>query len=558
VSTLTEGGRYGAFAWRDPDYLPVIKSRMDILKKLRTDREQWLPPLKVYYRDHIADFINDWGYTFDPRNVERGIPALIPFVLFPKQREWVDWLIDHWHDQKPGLVEKSREVGVSWLMIATACSLCLLYDGVAIGFGSRKAEYVDHIGLPKALLPKARIFLANLPVEFRAGWVEARDAPYMRISFPETGSLISGEAGDNIGRGDRTSIYFVDEAAHIDHPNLIEASLASTTNCRVDVSSVNGMTNAFAQKRHSGLIDVFTLHWRDDPRKDQAWYDKICSELDPVTVAQEIDINYSASVEGLLIPSTWVQAAVDAHIKLKFEPTGATTAALDVADEGVDKNAMCVGKGVLITRAEEWSGKGDDIYGTVLRAFSICDEEGSDGFSYDADGLGAGVRGDARVVNERRGGRKTLTVTPFRGSGEVRDPKRQDVPGRANEDFFANAKAQGWWSLRTRFQKTFRAVTEGVVAQHDELISISSRVANLPKLLVELSQPRYRLNSAGKVLVDKAPEGAKSPNQADAVMIRFANLGSGKPAFIVTSDTLAKIRASHGRGAYSSLMENRP
>ncbi|MCO1498268.1 hypothetical protein, partial [Limosilactobacillus reuteri] len=32
-----------------------------------------------------------------------------------------------------------------------------------------------------------------------------------------------------------------------------------------------------------------------------------------------------------------------------------------------------------------------------------------------------------------------------------------------NKDFYDNMKAQAWWSLRTRFFKTFKAVTEGVV-----------------------------------------------------------------------------------------------
>ena len=57
----------------------------------------------------------------------------------------------------------------------------------------------------------------------------------------------------------------------------------------------------------------------------------------PVVVAQELDLNYSASAEGVLIPSEWVQAAVDAHIKLGIQPTGKRLGAMDVADEGRDK-----------------------------------------------------------------------------------------------------------------------------------------------------------------------------------------------------------------------------
>src|SRR6185503_20548727 len=64
---------------------------------------------------HVADFINDWGVTFDPRNLALNLPSKIPFVLFPKQREWVDWVCNYlWKNNKDGLTDKSREIGVSW------------------------------------------------------------------------------------------------------------------------------------------------------------------------------------------------------------------------------------------------------------------------------------------------------------------------------------------------------------------------------------------------------------------------------------------------------------
>lgn len=102
----------------------------------------------------------------------------------------------------------------------------------------------------------------------------------MRVEFPTTGAVLKGEAGDNIGRGDRTTLYFVDEAAFQQRPLLIEASLSQTTRCRIDLSLVNGMANPFAQKRHGGLIPVFTFHWRSDPRKDDEWYRKECEKID--------------------------------------------------------------------------------------------------------------------------------------------------------------------------------------------------------------------------------------------------------------------------------------
>lgn len=524
------------FDFLHPDYVGVFRKRMERLQHLRANPDE-LPLVKAYYRDNPADFISDWGVTFDSRNPERDLPTFVPFLLFKRQREWIDWVLDHWRRQKPGLTEKTRDMGMSWVSVALACTLCIFRDGLNIGFGSRKQEYIDLKGAPKALFVRARQFMDNLPVEFQGGFDVKRDAPFMRLTIPETGSTLSGEAGDNIGRGDRASIYFVDEAAHLEQPMLVEASLSQTTNCRIDISSANGMANPFAQKRFSGKIDVFTFHWRDDPRKDDAWYAKQVEELDPVTLAQEVDINYSASVEGVLIPSAWVQAAIDAHVKLGIEPTGARLGALDVADEGRDLNAFCGAHGIVIEVLEEWSGKGDDIFGTVQRAFSLCDDNGYDSFKYDADGLGAGVRGDARVINEgRKPPRKTLSVEAFRGSAAVFNPEGEDVKGRKNEDFFANMKAQAWWSLRTRFQKTYRAIKDGKALIPDELISIPGNLPHRAKLCMELSQPTYSLNTAGKITVDKTPDGARSPNLGDAVMIRFA---VATKALLVVSEAAA-------------------
>jgi len=155
----------------------------------------------------------------------------------------------------------------------------------------------------------------------------------------------------------------------------------------------------------------------------------------------------------------------------------------------------------------------------------ICLEKDYGLFYYDADGLGAGVRGDARVINEqqREKGLTEINVEPFRGSGAVYDPEGEMVEKRLNKDFFANLKAQSWWSLRIRFQNTYRAL-KGMEYDPDNLISLSTEHIDkkeLALLTTELSQPTYTKNGSGKVLVNKQPDGASSPNRADGVMICF-------------------------------------
>jgi len=527
------------FDFKRPDYIPIYQERLRRLQWLRENPDQ-VPAVLAYYRRHPWALIDDWGMTSDTRNADIGLPVKVPFVLMPRQREWLEWAYGLWQNRKSGVTEKSRDCGVSWLSVALGGVICLTHANVNIGYGSRLEQYVDAAGAPKALFFKARQFLGLLPPEFSMGWQEKRHAKNMLISFPN-GSTMTGEAGDNIGRGDRAAIYFVDEAAFLMRPQLAEGGLSATTNCRIDISSANGTDNPFYVKvRDYPSEQKFRFHWRDDPRKDQAWYEAECARLDPVTVAQEIDINYSASKTGIVIPSEWVNAAIDLDQVMGVKVTGTRRGALDVADEGIDMNAFARSRGVLLEGVDEWSGKGSDIFYTVTKAFDQCDEHAIEEFRYDADGLGAGVRGDARVLNATRkaNGVWEVGVEPFRGSGEVFKPEASiptadPTPGgrnrldRKNGDYFHNAKAQGWWELRIRFQRAYRtrlALAEGQPAPYaiDDMIVLRSTMPNLGKLTTELSQPTYDKTAAGKILIDKAPDKTRSPNLGDSVMILYA------------------------------------
>lgn len=509
------------FNFKQPNYTKVWAWRLALIQRIRETGT--IDAFKAYYKHNPAAFISHWGSTYEPRNAEIDLPTTIPFILFERQVEFVDWLIARWRNRQPGICEKSRDCGISWLTMATASTLSLFNDGLAFGFGSAKEDKVDRKGDPDCLFEKARFFLTRLPRDFLGNWNIKNDASFLRILFPDTGSTITGEAGDNIGRGGRKSIYVIDESAHIERPKLIDASLSATTNCRIDVSSVAGMENSFAEKRHGGKIDVFTFHWRSDPRKDDAWYEKQKNDLDPVTIAQEIDINYQASVEGVLLPSEWVQAAIDADIKLKFSLTGSIEAGLDVADEGIDKNSFAVKHGIGLVAIEEWSGKNSDTLYTAERAFTLSDEFLCQRFLYDADGIGSSIRGDSRLINERRkiNGQRQIVVNPFRGSGSVLAPESQMVKGRKNKDFFQNFKAQSAWHLRLLFRNTFRAVN-GDEYDPDQIISIPSKLKLISKLIIELSQPTYGPNIAGKIVVNKKPDNTKSPNLFDSVMIVYS------------------------------------
>lgn len=545
--------------WKNPQssYDEIIIQRLTVLDRIRSDARPDIivADMKAVYRDYPAQMICDWGTTVDPRNIERGLPAVMPFILFDAQIELIDTIVEQWRGGGRALgfknnnllIEKSRDMGVTWCFMSLACVLCLLYDDMAIGTGSRKAELVDDLGNMDAILPKGRMFMENLPKEFRGGWDLRKNSKEFQISFPETRSVIDGEAGDDIGRGGRKSIYGVDEAAHLVHPEAIDASLGNNTNCRVEFSSVKGMSNPFARRAHDGSVRKLILDWRQDPRKDQAWYDDFLATWGPTLTAQEVDRNYSASVDGVIIPGLWVQAAVDAHIKLDLKPTGIRWGGLDVNDLGKDKCALACRYGILLEHVEEWPGSdAGDLTATTEHAFMLSDKYHLQGFSYDADGMGVGVRGPSRIANARRQEQKVkrLSVLPHRGSasGEALYKPDSFVTGedgknldRKNKDYFQNYKAQSYTSLRFRFLQTYRAVVKGwkvvppgtkgkgeKTVDSDEIISISSKIPRLSQLTAELSQPVYKESQTGKLMVDKTPELTKSPNLADAVNMSYA------------------------------------
>jgi hypothetical protein len=523
-----------AFDWKKPDYQAVFEYRARWLLELRREPAK-LAKLWAWYRDNcaIAQFICDWGCTTDPRDSGQGQPSLRPFILFPKQIEWIDWFLERWRTPEHGLTEKSRDCGITWLAMAVTNTLAMWQEDLNFGFGSAKADKVDLADSPDCMFFKGRFFLRHLPVEFRNGWDERRDCAYMRIIHRKTGSSLIGEAGENIGRGGRTAAYIVDEAAHLPHPQAVDDALLSNTKCRIDLSSVSGMANPFAQKRHGGQFKVFTFHWRDDLRKDDAWYADMKAHTDPVTLARNVDIDYAASVEGRLIPMLWFQAAIGAREKLGIEPSGVRRGGFDVADEGKDKCAFAGRWGIELEYLDHWIGKGGDIFKSTERVFGFCHQGEYDDFVYDADGMGSGVRGDARQINARRKaeGLKQIRDYPFHGGGGVADPDavfrmgsgdvKSMATARTNRDMFANLKAQGGWALRCRFQATYRAVVEGLPYNPDEIISIAPDLPYLADLTLQMQQPTYSINGAGKVVIDKAPDGMASPDLYDAVVISY-------------------------------------
>lgn len=476
--------------------------------------------------------------TFDPRNLDAGLIPTMPFVLWKRQIEYLQWVYESWQLKERGLVEKSRDCGVSWLSIGFACSMWLFWKGFTCKFGSRKEDLVDKRGDLDSIFERVWFFLDSLPAVFLPEGFGTGVRAHMRVINPETDAAITGEAGDNIGRGGRSSIAFVDEAAFIDNQRKVDAALSQTTNCQIDISSVNGSGNEFYKKRmrFNNTRRVFVFDWRDDPRKTQAWYDKQCEELAEVTVASEIDRDYDASSEDAFLPAKMVRACIDAHKKLGIEPEGIRVTAFDPADTG-DAKAVVNRHGIVITQAKQ--KKDGNITHAVPWAFDLADQHRADIFGYDGDGLGEtalkmALTAPARVERIRLSG---IKIIAYHGSGAVVDAgqtkRKKHNPGdRPPIDRFLNFRAQSWTWVYDRMLATYAAITRAAAGQivtidASMLISIDSGCDELEQLVAELSRPRREYDSGtGKIKVESKEKmkarQVDSPNLADALVIAMS------------------------------------
>ena len=230
--------------------------------------------LMAYYRTDCIAWISDWVWTYDPRN-KRPWAKRMPLILWDKQREMVEFILDLLESGDNGGIKKARDIGATYLMAAVADWLWLFERETTITFGSRKEKLVDNKKDPKTIFYKIRDILEHLPAWMMpVGWNPREHDNFCKISNPENRSVITGEAGDEMGRGGRSTLYFLDEFAFVARATKVDAAVNDNASTVIYASTSNGPTTLFRAKEKSGHIQFFFHNWKHDPRKDEAWKKK--------------------------------------------------------------------------------------------------------------------------------------------------------------------------------------------------------------------------------------------------------------------------------------------
>lgn len=310
ISESSEAPFSGTFDYR-AELLRRIRHASQVFKSEQAKSYE----LEMCRRD-VVHFINNWGWTFDPRVV----PANLPFRLFPYQIELLQWIEEGFQKREHGLVEKSRDMGASWVFIAWFYHSLKFRPGFFGKIGSRKQELVDDF-TEDSLFGKLRYFYYRLPQFLRIKDLIPRvHDNHLRFQNPKNGNKIVGEsANQDFGRGGRSSFALLDEGASIPHSESVWSSVSQNSNCVVWLSNPKGRNNAFARLRHKSKIRVKTLHWSQDPRKNQKWYEEQKEILLPWEIGQELDLSYDVETGDKIYQRFQRQWHVAKEV-IKFNP----------------------------------------------------------------------------------------------------------------------------------------------------------------------------------------------------------------------------------------------
>lgn len=509
------------------------RRRLLLTDRCNRDPSARIVAMSMYKLDPVA-WINDWVWLYEPRNPGRGLPVMLPLTLRPRQVEYVRWIQDLRRQRLNGLTEKSRDEGMTWVVIAYYLHAWLFENGFKGGLGSRKLDLVDKLGQIDTLFEKCRFILRNLPRWMRPkGFNERLHSKEALLLNPENENSIAGEGGDNIGRGGRSSIYFVDEHAKVPKADSVHAALSQNTDVIIYGSTPHGHSNLFARIAHGRIPGEpwpkFTFHWLANPDKNYGlqvlakdghgvetiypWYlFERSKSVDLPLFEQEVDISYDAEKANQVILGAWVQAARRIG---KLEHASTSQAGLDVSDAGKDKTVYASRSGGALKRVQRLIGQD-----TPQQVHALACEDGVDSLQYDRLGVGAGI-------SKTLGLREDLPYE-IHGIANSEKPTRtvyEDNEAPARERF-TNLAAELWWRLRLRFQRTWERVEQGIAHPDDECISLSELPddVTLNTLMAQLSQATYaRAGTSDKIRVNKEGEdGGTSPDHAEGVMYAFA------------------------------------
>jgi hypothetical protein len=255
-------------------------------------------------------FFNTFLKIYNPKQT----PSEIPFATYPYQNRLIRQVLKAIEDGEDIFIDKTREMGVSYVICGLFLWLWLSRPGFSAILGSRKEEYVDNrrgrvVGnKDMSLFGKIDYMLTRLP-PFMIPDTFRRDRhfTYMSLTNPENGNTLSGESSNaSFSRGGRATCILLDEFAFWDNAYGVWGATADTTRCRIVVTTP-GEKPSKAKRLRFGLdgekikiIEVpFSLHPEKSKKK---WLEAEKERRGEEDFNREIMMDWGLSIKGRIYP----------------------------------------------------------------------------------------------------------------------------------------------------------------------------------------------------------------------------------------------------------------
>ena len=258
--------------------------RQELMRRVTVDPE-FAGVVRAACRMDPFFYFSSFAFTVNP---SRPHPRKkVPFILYPFQERGVDLIFDSLEQGFDISVEKSRQMGASWLF-ALVTQYCWLFRlGQNFLLLSRSDEYVDRSNEPKSLFYKLDFINNNLPKWLLpSGWDKRKHRYVKRMINPTSGNTIVGEATtDDSGRGGTFTAVLHDEFGACDVGMGILKSTRAATGTRWFNSTPKGTGNAHYRivqlsRQNPQQVRPLRFHWSDHPEYSEGIY-KLDDEGNP-------------------------------------------------------------------------------------------------------------------------------------------------------------------------------------------------------------------------------------------------------------------------------------
>ena len=232
--------------------------------------------------ESLLFWINAFAWTFhqfdtDPETGKRTDAARphSPFITWEVQDDLCDDFELHLKKSEDILVDKSRNMGASWLCVDFIHWEWLFDNDAQLLELSRTEDYVDKAGNMKALFQKHDYINGWLPE-----WMLPPDALYgqknrtkMHMKNIVNGACIDGESTtQHAASGDRRKVVLLDEFAKVEKGSLMRSATRDVAQMRIINSTPAGPGTEYSRWKLGGQIKVFVLPFYEHPEQGSGRY----------------------------------------------------------------------------------------------------------------------------------------------------------------------------------------------------------------------------------------------------------------------------------------------